>query len=169
YYALLLTMFASFLFSAVPVRSNIGYCWRATREGEDASRALGGEAFRSKSLAGAISAGLTGIAGCWFGLVNRKLFSGSVLGMHMSINLIIAPIIGGLATLFGPVLGAFIIVPINEISRDLAQSFSINGLNLLIYGLLLMLVIKIAPQGCWPWLARHLGLTGTAAKSGIPE
>ena len=169
YYALLLTMFASFLFSAVLIRSHIGYCWRAIREDEDASRALGVKAFRLKLLAVAISAALTGIAGGWFALMNGSLFPESVLGMHMSINLIIAPIIGGLGTLFGPVLGAFIIVPINEISRDLAQSFSINGLNLLIYGLLLMLVIKIAPQGCWPWLARRLGLAGTAAKSGIRE
>jgi ABC-type branched-subunit amino acid transport system permease subunit len=51
-----------------------------------------------------------------------------------------------------------IIVPINEVSRDLAQSFSINGLNLLIYGLLLMTMIKLAPHGCWPWLARHFRL-----------
>ena len=61
-----------------------------------------------------------------------------------------APIVGGLGTLFGPILGAFIIVPINEWSRDLAQSSGINGLNLLIYGLLLMTVIKLSPGGCWP-------------------
>lgn len=163
YYALLVTMLASWLLSALLVRSHIGYCWRAIREDEDAARALGVRAFRYKLLAVAISAALTGIAGGWFALMNGSLFPDSVLGMHMSINMIIAPIVGGLGTLFGPIIGALIIVPINELSRDLAQSFSINGLNLLIYGILLMIVIRVAPNGCWPWIARRLRL---AAKSG---
>jgi branched-chain amino acid transport system permease protein len=169
YYALLVTMAASWLLSAVLVRSHIGYCWRAIREDEDASRALGVKVFRLKLLAVAISAALTGIAGGWFALMNGSLFPDSVLGMSMSINLIIAPIVGGLGTLFGPILGAFVIVPINELSRDLAQSFSVNGLNLLIYGVLLMTVIKIAPQGCWPWLATQLRLAArTATGRGRP-
>lgn len=78
--------------------------------------------------------------------------------MRISIDMIIAPIVGGMGTLFGPILGAFIIIPLNEWSRDLAQSLSINGLNLLVYGLLLVAVIIIAPGGCWPWLARKLRL-----------
>jgi branched-chain amino acid transport system permease protein len=158
YYALLITMLLSWIISIVLVRSYIGYCWRAIREDEDASRALGVQAFRLKLLAVAISGALTGIAGSWFALINGSLFPDSVLGMQMSINMIVAPIVGGLGTLAGPIVGAFLIVPINEISRDLAQSFSINGLNLFIYGALLMFVIKLAPQGCWPWIARRLGL-----------
>jgi branched-chain amino acid transport system permease protein len=158
YYALLVTMIASWILSAALIRSRIGFFWRAIREDEDASRAIGVRAFRLKLLAVAISAALTGIAGGWFALMNGSLFPESVLGMHVSINLIVAPIVGGLGTLFGPILGAFIIVPINEVSRDLAQTFSVNGLNLLIYGLLLMAVIRIAPQGCWPWIARQLRL-----------
>jgi branched-chain amino acid transport system permease protein len=158
YYALLMTMLAAWLISALLVRSHVGYAWRAIREDEDASRALGVKVLRMKLLAVAISAAFTGIAGAWFALINGSLFPDSVLGMQMSINLIVAPIIGGLGTLFGPIVGALIIVPINEVSRNLAQSFSINGLNLLVYGLLLMIVIKVAPQGCWPWIARHLRL-----------
>jgi branched-chain amino acid transport system permease protein len=164
YYALLVTMAVSWLLSVLLVRSNIGYCWRAIREDEDASRALGVKAFRLKLVAVAISAAFTGIAGGWFALMNGSLFPDSVLGMSMSINLIIAPIVGGLGTLFGPIIGALVIVPVNELSRDLAQTFSINGLNLLIYGVLLMVVIKIAPQGCWPWLAGKLRLA--AGRSG---
>lgn len=166
YYALLVTMIAGWLLSALLVRSRIGYCWRAIREDEEASRALGVKAFRMKLLAVAISAALTGIAGGWFALMNGSLFPESVLGMQISINLIVAPIVGGLGTLFGPIIGALIIVPINEMSRDLAQSFSINGLNLLIYGLVLMTMIKLAPAGCWPWLARHLGLANRAWRAG---
>jgi branched-chain amino acid transport system permease protein len=166
YYALLLTMLLAWLISALLVRSHIGYAWRAIREDEDASRALGVKVLRMKLLAVAISAAFTGVAGAWFALMNGSLFPDSVLGMQMSINLIVAPIVGGLGTLFGPILGALIIVPINELSRNLAQTFSINGLNLLVYGLLLMVVIKVAPQGCWPGIARHLRLATGGWKRG---
>ena len=74
YYALLITMLLSWIISIVLVRSHIGYCWRAIREDEDASRALGVQAFRLKLLAVAISAALTGIAGSWFALINGSLF-----------------------------------------------------------------------------------------------
>lgn len=166
YYALLLTMLLAWIASALLIRSHIGYAWRAIREDEDASRALGVKVVRVKLSAVAISAAFTGVAGAWFALMNGSLFPDSVLGMQMSINLIVAPIIGGLGTLFGPVVGALIIVPINEVSRNLAQSFSVNGLNLLVYGLLLMVVIKLAPQGCWPWIARHFRLSATGWKQG---
>ncbi len=158
YYALLVLLVAGWALSMVLVRSSIGYRWRAIREDEVAARALGVRAFRLKLLVVAISGGLTGVAGGWFGLIGGSLFPDSVLGMRISIDMIIAPIVGGMGTLFGPILGAFIIIPLNEWSRDLAQSLSINGLNLLVYGLLLVAVIIIAPGGCWPWLARKLRL-----------
>ena len=166
YYALLVTMLAAWILSALLIRSHVGYAWRAIREDEDASRALGVKVLRRKLLAVASSAAFTGIAGAWFALMNGSLFPDSVLGMQMSINLIVAPIVGGLGTLFGPIIGALIIVPINEVSRNLAQSFSINGLNLLVYGVLLMVVIKVAPQGCWPWIARHLRLASAGWTQG---
>lgn len=160
YYALLIVMLAGWLLATLLVDSRTGYRWRAIREDEDAARALGVRAFRLKIAAVAISAGLTGIGGGWFALMSGSLFPESVFSMRMSIDLIVAPIIGGLGTLFGPILGAFIVVTLNEVSRDMAQKFSINGLNLLIYGALLMLTIKVLPGGVWPWVARRLGLAG---------
>lgn len=165
YYALLVTMIAAWLLSMLLVNSRVGYFWRAIREDEDAARALGVQALRMKLLVVAVSAGITGVAGGWFALVNGSLFPDSVLGMRVSIDFIVAPIVGGLGTLFGPILGAFIIVPLNELSRDLSQSSGINGLNLLIYGVLLMVIVVFAPQGCWPGIAKRLGL----AKSGEAE
>lgn len=164
YYALLVTMVAAWCLSMAVVNSRIGYFWRAIREDEDAARALGVEAFRMKLLAVTISGGMTGVAGGWYALMNGSLFPDSVLGMRLSIDLILAPIVGGLGTLFGPILGALIVIPLNEISRDLAQSTGVNGLNLLIYGLLLMVVVVFVPGGCWPWLARRLGLSDRGTK-----
>jgi branched-chain amino acid transport system permease protein len=158
YYALLTTMIAAWALSMWLVKGRLGYMWRAIREDEAAARALGVEAFRVKLVAVAVSGGMTAVAGGWFALVNGSLFPDSVLGMRLSIDLIVAPIVGGLGTLFGPILGAFIVVPLNELSRDISQGAGINGLNLLIYGALLLGVVLLAPHGCWPWIARKLGL-----------
>ena len=54
---------------------------------------------------------------------------------------------------------ALIIVPLNEVAKELGQASGVNGLNLLIYGVLLLAVVLGAPDGCWPWLARRLGLS----------
>ena len=159
YYALLATMALFWAVSVMLVQSRLGYFWRAIREDEDAARALGVEAFKVKLLAVAISGGMTGVAGGWYALVNGSLFPDSVLGMRLSIDLIVAPIIGGLGTLFGPILGALIILPLNELAKELGQVSGVNGLNLLIYGVLLLLVVLLQPNGCWPLLARRLGLS----------
>ena len=158
YYALLVSLAACWILAALLARSRVGYYWRAIREDEDAARAIGVPAFRMKCLAVAISAGLTGIGGAWFGLMGGSLFPETMLGMRMSIEIIIAPIVGGLGTMFGPVLGAFVVVPLNELSKDLAQHFNVSGLNFLIYGLLLGAVVLFAPHGLWPRLSAWLRL-----------
>ena len=159
YYALLASMLAAWALSFVLVRSRLGYFWRAVREDEDAARALGVAAFRVKLIAVALSGGITGVAGGWFALVNGSLFPDSVLGQRLSIDFIVAPIVGGLGSLFGPILGAFIILPLGELAKSLGQASGLNGLNLLIYGVLLAIVVLVLPDGCWPWLARRLGLS----------
>ena len=158
YYALLVTMALGWALSAALVSSRIGYYWRAIREDEDAARAIGVPAFRMKVLAAAVSGGLTGIGGGWFGLLGGSLFPESVLGMRMSIDMIIAPIVGGLGSLFGPILGALIIIPLSELSKELAQHYNVNGLNFLVYGALLLAIVLFAPNGLWPPLSRLLRL-----------
>jgi branched-chain amino acid transport system permease protein len=80
--------------------------------------------------------------------------------MRMSIDLIIAPIVGGLGTLFGSILGAIVIQPLNELSKDFAQEFSISGLKLIVYGAVLLVIVLFAPHGIWPPLARLLRIGG---------
>jgi len=79
-----------------------------------------------------------------------------MMGMRFSIEIIIAPIIGGMGTLFGPIIGAFFVIPINEISNHAAQSMGIFGLNTLIYGVLILMVIVFLPDGIWPPVAKRI-------------
>ena len=115
-----------------------GYRWRGLQEDEEAARALGVPALRSKVLVVAISAGLAGVGGGLFGQLQGSLFPDSVMGMRMSIEMLIAPVIGGLGSLFGPIIGAFFVVPLMEFSNVLGQRIGFHGLNTLIYGVVIL-------------------------------
>jgi branched-chain amino acid transport system permease protein len=83
-----------------------------------------------------------------------------MFGIHRSIEMILAPIVGGLGTVFGPIVGAFVLTPMGEALIALADGLGLNlpGLKAVVYGLALILIVKFRPGGIWPWMARKLGL-----------
>jgi branched-chain amino acid transport system permease protein len=90
------------------------------------------------------------------GLMQGSLFPDSIMGVRMSIEILIAPIIGGLGSLFGPIVGAFFVVPLMEASNLLAQHSGLFGVNTLIYGVVILFVIAFLPDGIWPRVVRTL-------------
>lgn len=160
YWFFLALLLASLAASAWITRGRTGYFWSAVREDEQAARALGVKSFRYKMLAVAISAFITAIAGAGFTFMNGSLFPETIMSMRMSIEVIIAPIIGGLGTLFGPVVGAVVVVLFLELSNEVGQKLGLFGLNNVFYGLVVFLIIYFLPEGIWPWLRRLLGLEG---------
>ena len=91
------------------LRSRIGYFWQAIREDEEAARSLGIDTFRYKMFAIVISAGMTAPAGVFFAFYYNNLFPEQTFFILRSIEIILGPIIGGVGTLFGPIIGAFLI------------------------------------------------------------
>ena len=156
YLAFLTATAAAYVMLATIMGSRWGYRWRALREDEEVARALGVPAVRSKLLVVAISAGFAGIGGGLMGLMEGSLFPDSLMGLRISIEVLIAPIIGGLGSLFGPVIGAFFVVPLMEASNVLGQRAGFFGVNTLIYGVVILLVITFLPDGIWPKLRRWL-------------
>ena len=130
--------------------ARIGYLWRALRDDEAAARALGVRAPQHKILACAISAAMTALGGALYAHLNGVIFPDSMMGMALSIQIIIGPILGGLGTVFGPLVGALVVVPLGEISGTLGQSLGISGMNSIGYGLALILLIGLLPGGLWP-------------------
>ena len=114
YYVMLALTVAAFLLCHALLRSRIGYFWLAIREDEQAARALGIDTFRYKMFAVVISAGMTAVAGVFFAFYYNNLFPEQVFHISRSIELILAPIIGGIGTLFGPILGAFVLTGLSE-------------------------------------------------------
>ncbi len=150
---LVITAAAYFLIRGL-MASRWGFRWRSLSEDEDAARALGVPSLPSKVLVVAISAALAGIGGGLFGLMQGSLFPDSVMGLRISIEVLIAPIVGGLGSLFGPIIGAFFVVPLMEVSNVLGQRIGFHGFNTLIYGVVILGVIAFLPDGIWPRLVR---------------
>jgi branched-chain amino acid transport system permease protein len=158
YYLILAFTIAAFLLSHVLLRSRIGYCWLAIREDEEAARAVGIDTFRYKMIAVVISAGITAVAGVFFAFYYNNLFPEQVFHISRSIELILGPIIGGIGTLFGPILGAFLLTGLAEFLHEILVAFGVDvpGARQVFYGLCLLVVVIALPDGVWPWLARVL-------------
>jgi branched-chain amino acid transport system permease protein len=154
YLAFLILVTLAFFISAALMKSKYGYFWRAIREDEDAARALGVVTLKLKIIAVMISAAMTSVGGAFYAMLSGSLFPDTMMGLRFSIEIIIAPILGGLGTLFGAIVGAIVTVPLGEFANHLAQETGIYGLNLLIYGVLLLLIICFLPDGLWPALVK---------------
>jgi branched-chain amino acid transport system permease protein len=160
YVALVLTTLA-FGICHLLLRSRIGYYWLAIREDEQAARSLGINTFRCKMAAVVISAGMTAVAGVFFAFFYNNLFPEQVFHISRSIELILGPIIGGIGTLFGPIIGAFLLTGLSELMQSALATFGLDvpGAKQVFYGICLLGVVMALPEGVWPRLAAKLGLT----------
>src|SRR6266571_86700 len=141
-------------------RSALGYRWLAVREDAEAARALGINIFRARMAAMLISSSMTAVAGVFYAFYYRNMFPAQVFDIGRSIELILAPIIGGLGTVFGPIVGALILTPLGEALIAATQRLGLDapGTKAVFYGLALMVIIWLRPNGVWPWLADVLGI-----------
>jgi branched-chain amino acid transport system permease protein len=161
YYVMLALTAAAFALCAWLLRSRAGYYWQAIREDEEAAQALGINTFRWKMLAVVISAAMTALAGVFFAFYYNNLFPEQIFHISRSIEIILGPIIGGLGTLFGPILGAAVLTILADgITEAMAfAGLEIPGVKQVFYGLCLLVVVMFLPHGIWPTIARRLGLT----------
>jgi branched-chain amino acid transport system permease protein len=164
YYLALTLACGGVMLAAWLARSRLGYHWLAVREDEAAARALGIDVFRAKMKAVLVSSGMTAIGGVFYAFYYNNLFPAQIFDISRSIELMLAPIVGGLGTVFGPVVGAFILTPLGEGLIALTARLGIDapGVKAVFYGLTLIAIIYFRPSGVWPWLARVLGVAGRA-------
>jgi branched-chain amino acid transport system permease protein len=169
YYVLLACTLAALVLCHLLLKSRIGYFWQAIREDEEAARALGIDTFRYKMIAVVLSAGMTSIAGVFFAFYYNNLFPEQVFHISRSIELILAPIIGGIGTLIGPIIGAFLLTGLAEAIFELMNAFGWTppGAKQVFYGLCLLIVVLVLPEGVWPPLSRKLGFDKTSDKPGM--
>jgi len=161
YYAMLVLAAGAFALCAWLLRSRAGYYWQAIRENEEAAQALGINTFRWKMIAMMISSAMTAVAGVFFAFYYNNLFPEQIFHISRSIEIILGPIIGGVGTLFGPILGAAVLTVLGDSITELLAAFGweIPGIKQVFYGVVLLAVIMFLPHGIWPALARRLGIS----------
>jgi len=134
--------------------SRFGAYLVAIRENEDAAKALGVNTFALKLAAMIISAAITAAAGCFYAQYFLFIDAPIAYGPWISIDALLAPIVGGVGTLFGPLIGALVIKTLGEATKLLTGGAP--GLDLVLYGVVLIAVVGLAPRGVAGLLRRAL-------------
>jgi branched-chain amino acid transport system permease protein len=125
--------------------SRFGAYLVAVRENEEAAKALGVNVIEVKLIAMTISAAITAAGGGFYAQYFLFVDSGIDYGPWISIEALLAPIIGGVGTVFGPLLGALVVKILGEVAK--LATGDAPGLDLVIYGGVLVLVVAFAPRG----------------------
>ena len=147
-------MTAVMLITLLVERSRFGLAMLSIKQNEMAAEAAGINTFRIKMLGFVLSGALGGLAGGFHAVVLQVVTPHGVLGTVVSAQALILTLFGGIGTLFGPVIGAVVLVPLTEALR--AQlGHVLPGIQGVIYGLTIMLVILLAPEGLY-WKVRDL-------------
>ncbi|MFC7556160.1 branched-chain amino acid ABC transporter permease [Pseudoroseomonas wenyumeiae] len=126
-------------------RSRFGAHLVAVRENEDAARALGVDVLATKLRAITLSAAITAAAGCLYAQNFLYLDANIAYGTWISVEVLIAAIIGGLGTVLGPVVGALALHGVGEVAK--IAGGQITGIDLVIFGAVLILSVAFVPSG----------------------
>jgi branched-chain amino acid transport system permease protein len=154
---LLVTLLANFLIE----KSYLGYYFRAIKDEPDAARSLGVNLSTYKQIAFAVSSFFTALGGSLYAQKELYIDPASVLGTAVSIKMALVSILGGIGTLFGPLIGAGVLTLIDEGTRVLFGGTG-RGTDLIIYATLIIVIAVYYPTGVMGWfnnlLARRKAL-----------
>lgn len=137
---MMLAVYAAYRFT----KSKTGYYLSCIKGDEDAAQSLGIETFKVKLRAFQISAMMMSVGGAFYGSFLTYISPFSTASFDLSIQIGVVAIVGGISTLWGPVLGAFVVVPLIEITGKLLGQ---RGSSTIFYGLLLIVIVIYCPKG----------------------
>jgi branched-chain amino acid transport system permease protein len=123
-----------------------GYFMRAVREGQETAESLGVNSTAVKLAAMALSAAMAAVCGSFFVQYNLRVDPPMVMSLDMSMKFVLVTILGGSGTLVGPLLGAAVLIPLQEYTRAFWGGLG-GGVDLIIFGLLIILMVVKQPSG----------------------
>jgi branched-chain amino acid transport system permease protein len=146
YYIFLFVLAITLLITWWMTSSRMGFYLRAIKDSERAARSLGAPAARTKLYAYMLSAGLTSVAGALYAMMFGFIDPESGLGILISVKMLIMAALGGAGLLFGPLVGAAILVPLEELSNSWLGGHG-AGLTFVVYGAMIVLISRFQPGG----------------------
>jgi branched-chain amino acid transport system permease protein len=155
YYIILAFVVIALIVSFCIKRSKLGYYLTAIKSDPDAAESLGISFTKYKLIAMAVSTFMCAIAGTFYAQYYRYVGPDRIFGGDLSVQIALIALVGGQGTVFGPIFGAIILVPISEL---LSARFggSVPGLHLFIYGVIMMLVVFYMPNGIHDYVMKLL-------------
>jgi branched-chain amino acid transport system permease protein len=142
--------------------SRLGRAWKAIRDDEDVAQALGINLVQVKLLAYGMGAAFAGLAGSIFATMLGSIFPHS-FQLIISINILALIIVGGMGSLPGVALGAIVLIGLPEMLREFGE------FRYLFYGLAIIAVMRIKPEGLWPSAAKRRELRIDAETVAVQE
>jgi branched-chain amino acid transport system permease protein len=128
--------------------SRLGRAWKAIRDDEDVAQALGINLIQVKLLAYGLGAAFAGLAGSIFAVMLGSIYPHS-FQLIISINILALIIVGGMGSLPGVALGAIVLIGLPEMLREFGE------FRYLFYGLAIVAVMRLKPEGLWPSAAKR--------------
>jgi branched-chain amino acid transport system permease protein len=160
YYAALVLFAATLALMAWVERSKLGFYFRAIRDDQEAAESIGIDSRLYKVIARSITAAVFGAAGVLYAFWALSVFPEQALELNWSTLPIMATVVGGIGRLWGPVLGALILIPISQVMSTTLGSGPLagRGIDLIVYGLIIVVIAAFRPTGLLslPW-ARWFG------------
>lgn len=144
YYFSLILLVISLAIAIWLERSRFGAQLVAIRENEDAAEALGVDTLKCKIYAIMIMGGMGGAAGTFYAQKYLYIDPPISYSIALSVEMLLVTIVGGMGTVFGPLIGSFVLHTVNEIARHF---ISTPGLSLIVYGFILIVIISYLPNG----------------------
>jgi branched-chain amino acid transport system permease protein len=126
--------------------SKWGYWWRAVKDNPDAAESLGVVVFHSKMAAAAVSAFFTAVGGAFYAQFVSYIDPDSVLSFQFSLLMALPAVLGGIGTLWGPAVGAAILIPLTELTRSYMGGTG-RGIDLILYGAMIVIIALARPEG----------------------
>jgi len=147
YYFIFLVVLAVLLLVTWQVqRSRFGYYLRAIKAGERAARSLGVPVRRTKLFALMLSATFTSIAGSLYAIKTGFIDPESGFGILVSVQMVIIAALGGAGTLYGPLVGAIILIPLQTATNTWFGGGG-TGLTYILYGGIIVIIARFEPGG----------------------
>jgi branched-chain amino acid transport system permease protein len=153
YYIALVFLLISLLVSYLVATSKMGYYFRAIKESHDVAEVLGVDVVRYRLIAIMISAFMSAVAGTFYAQYILYIDPESVMLLAISVQIVLITMLGGAGSIMGPVIGAAVLIPIAEYTRT-TLGHKGTGVDMLIYGFLIMLISMYQPGGVWGFLTK---------------
>lgn len=178
YYILIVGMLiVGTLISIWVFHNKLGYYLQAIREDEDAASALGVNTLNYKIIAVAISAGLTAAGGSFFAQRFTFIDPTLVFGVSISIDILLRPIFGGSGTIWGPLVGAILLTPLEEFTRSFVRNppeilnfiEGRSGIDVMFFGVIIIVVVIFMPDGIVGTFNNWWDKFTSGKKSKVPE